>query len=91
LVVRFRPVAAQETYQWFRAGVVKFEFFAGRSTDSRPLPKHHLQGGGYILRPGWAGCFTLGNPVPPHAEHLISVSLSMSLDSLIRFTPQNSN
>src|SRR6267143_6109874 len=35
----------------------------------RPLPKHRLQGGGYILRPGWSGCLTSGNPVPPHSGH----------------------
>jgi hypothetical protein len=30
----------------------------------RPFPKHCLQGGGNILRPGCIGCMTFGNPVP---------------------------
>jgi hypothetical protein len=35
-----------------------------------------LRGGGYILRPGWSGCLTLGNPVPSHAGHSTSALTS---------------
>jgi hypothetical protein len=38
----------------------------------RPLPPHFLQGAGKILRPGRAGCFTFGNPVPSQASHFLS-------------------
>ena len=38
----------------------------------RPLPPHFLQGAGKILRPGSAGCLTLGNPVPSQASHFVS-------------------
>src|ERR1700676_3198402 len=38
----------------------------------RPFPKHCLQGGGNILRPGCIGCMTFGNPVPSHAGHSTS-------------------
>jgi hypothetical protein len=38
-----------------------------------PLPPHFIQRGGYILRPGFAACFTLENPVPLHPSHFRSV------------------
>jgi hypothetical protein len=38
----------------------------------RPLPEHRLQGVGKILRPGWTGCITVGNPVPLHAGQTTS-------------------
>jgi hypothetical protein len=40
------------------------------------LPEHCSQGAGYILRPGWVGCVTGGNPVPLQAEQLLSVQTS---------------
>ena len=39
----------------------------------RPLPPQSSHGGGYILRPGIAGCLILATPVPPHAEQLFSL------------------
>jgi hypothetical protein len=38
----------------------------------RPLPEQRLQGPGKILRPGWTGCITVGNPVPLHAGQITS-------------------
>ena len=45
----------------------------------RPFPKHCLQGGGNILRPGCIGCMTFGNPVPSHAGHSTSGTLGLRL------------
>ena len=45
----------------------------------RPFPKHCLQGGGNILRPGCIGCMTFGNPVPSHAGHSTSGTLGLHL------------
>lgn len=42
------------------------------SSVIRPLPSHFVQRGGYILRPGFAACFTLEKPVPLHASHFRS-------------------
>ena len=62
----------------------------GIAVDSiRPLPKHRLQGGGNILRPGWTGCLTLGNPVPPQSGHSISVLTSLRLGLFIKFISGN--
>jgi hypothetical protein len=40
------------------------------------LPEHCSQGAGYILRPGFVGCVTGGNPVPLQAEQIFSVQTS---------------
>jgi hypothetical protein len=42
----------------------------------RPLPPHSLHGGGYVLRPGFTGCLTAGNPVPSQPGHLCSVGFA---------------
>jgi hypothetical protein len=52
------------------------------------LPEHSLQGGGYILRPGWTGCVTLENPVPSQAGHLISVTTSFGLGLFIKIVSE---
>jgi hypothetical protein len=49
------------------------------SAGSRPLPKHFVQRAAKILRPGWIGCLTLGNPVPSQAEHSISATAILGL------------
>jgi hypothetical protein len=40
------------------------------------LPPHSLHGGGYVLRPGFTGCLTAGNPVPSQPGHLCSVGFA---------------
>jgi hypothetical protein len=39
----------------------------------RPLPPHTLQGAGYTLLPGFAGCLTAGKPVPSQAGYFFSI------------------
>jgi hypothetical protein len=51
---------------------------------NRPLPRHSLQRGGKILRPGWNGCITTAKPVPLHAGQFIS---AIAIFKLSRFIP----
>jgi hypothetical protein len=55
------------------------------SAATRPFPKHSLQGGGYILRPGCAGCWTLANPVPSQAGHFTSAIFRLGIFIRISF------
>jgi len=53
----------------------------------RPLPPHFLQGAGKIRRPGWAGCFTFGYPVPSQASHFVSRGNVVFLQSFLNKSP----
>jgi hypothetical protein len=55
----------------------------------RPLPRHCLQAGGKILRPGLAGWATVGNPVPSQAGHLTSVDAAFGFKFFIASFPGN--
>jgi hypothetical protein len=50
-----------------------------RTAGIRPLPKHSLQGGRYILRPGCVGCWTFATPLPSQAGHFISAPFRLRL------------
>jgi hypothetical protein len=53
----------------------------------RPLPPHFLQGAGKIRRPGWAGCFTFGYPVPSQASHFVSRGNVVFMQSFLNKIP----
>jgi hypothetical protein len=57
---------------------------------SRPLPKHLVQRAAKILRPGWIGCLTLGNPVPSHAGHSISATAIFGFSRFMKFLSEMS-
>ena len=50
-----------------------------RGGSIRPFPKHSLQGGGNILRPGCVGCWTFATPLPSQAGHFISATFRFGL------------
>jgi hypothetical protein len=52
---------------------------------NRPLPKHLVQRAAKILRPGWGGCLTGGNPVPSHVGHSISATAIFGLSRFMNF------
>jgi hypothetical protein len=68
-----RTAAAGKGHAFARYGKV---YGSGEATLIRPLPEHGSQGAGYILRPGFVGCVTGGNPVPLQAEQIFSVQTS---------------
>jgi hypothetical protein len=78
-----RPVIVATT----AANVLRVHFdtcINGAAISIRPLPKHCLQGGGNILRSGWTGCLTLGNPVPSHLGHSISLPASFGFSFFMK-------
>ncbi len=71
------------------ANLEKSGLIAGHFLDSRPLPAHCVHRAGKIRRPGCVGRFTLENPVPSQAGHLISATGSLS--RFIKFALQKGN